>query len=329
MLFKRSKLKGKTAEEWVYEGYRTADLKKQVECYTKSLKISPKSYGAWTNKGWALYRLGKYEEAIKCYDKALKINPKGVEAWENKGLTLYELGKYEEAIKCYDKVLRIDPVDSSVWGKKGQILNKLKEYDKAIECLDMALEIGLDDDDYGWIIEDKGAALVGLGKYEEAIKCYDKALKKIGLKEDGGDLIPLLKMGKRTAEKKLSDERLFKKLKSRVESSPIKPSKEVLETIARFENGDYSADINKSIDLFDKAIEKIKPEIFIEIPESKYYINRWSNIKIYIKNTGNANAKNIKIFFSKELEAKETTAFDLEAGEEKEIEINAKPLEIG
>ncbi|NES75673.1 MULTISPECIES: tetratricopeptide repeat protein [Okeania] len=56
-------------------------------------------------QGLILGTESKYEEAIAAYDKTIKIQPKQYEAWHNKGVTLYTLGKYEEAIYAYDKVL--------------------------------------------------------------------------------------------------------------------------------------------------------------------------------------------------------------------------------
>ena len=91
----------------------------------KVLKINPNDADAWNNKGWVLYKLGKYKEAIKCYDKALKINPNDVDAWNNKGIILGELGKYEKAIKCFDKALEINPKYVGAWNNKGWALYKL------------------------------------------------------------------------------------------------------------------------------------------------------------------------------------------------------------
>lgn len=50
------------------------------------MKTYPNYAQAWSSKGLAFHRLGKYEEATKCYDKALEIDPNYVTAWNNKGL---------------------------------------------------------------------------------------------------------------------------------------------------------------------------------------------------------------------------------------------------
>ena len=111
-LFK--KIEGKTAEEWFDLGYKEKDPEKQIEYYSKCLKLDPKNVDAWNNIGIAFDDLGRYEEAIRCYDRALEIDPRDAAVWNNKGVTLGKLGRYEEAIRCYDKALEIDPEDCAM-----------------------------------------------------------------------------------------------------------------------------------------------------------------------------------------------------------------------
>ncbi|MCW3135973.1 MAG: tetratricopeptide repeat protein, partial [Canidatus Methanoxibalbensis ujae] len=135
------KKKGKTAEEWFNLGYKEKDPKKQIEYYSKCLKLDPKNADAWNNIGIALYDLGRCEEAIRCYDRALEIDPKDAVAWYNKGIALDDLGRYEEAIRCYDKALEINPKYANAWNNKGVTLGKLGRYEEAIRCFEKAIEI--------------------------------------------------------------------------------------------------------------------------------------------------------------------------------------------
>jgi tetratricopeptide (TPR) repeat protein len=53
--------------------------------------------------------------AIKCYDEAIRLDPKDYAAWHNKGNALMYLGKYDEAIEAWDeviKVIRLNPNDT-------------------------------------------------------------------------------------------------------------------------------------------------------------------------------------------------------------------------
>ena len=174
-LFGKKKIEGKTAEEWFELGQNEKDPEKQVEYYTKCLKLDTKNADAWYFKGLALSRdLKRHEEAIKCFDNALELDPKHVFAWTWKGSALYELKRYEEALRCYDEALKIDPDFWWRWDCKGNALRLLKRYEEAIECYDKALEINPKDTS-AW--NHKGIALYKLGRYEEAIRCFDKALE--------------------------------------------------------------------------------------------------------------------------------------------------------
>lgn len=41
------------------------------------------------------------------YNKTIETNPKDADAWNDKGYALYKMGKYKEAIQAYDKVIEI------------------------------------------------------------------------------------------------------------------------------------------------------------------------------------------------------------------------------
>lgn len=38
----------------------------------KTIEINPKNTSTWSDKGYALYKMGKYKEAIRAYDKAIE-----------------------------------------------------------------------------------------------------------------------------------------------------------------------------------------------------------------------------------------------------------------
>ncbi|MDP2840802.1 MAG: tetratricopeptide repeat protein, partial [Candidatus Methanoperedens sp.] len=59
-----------------------------------------------------LYKLRIYKKAIGVYEKAMELKPEGItpenaDAWYNKGFDLYKIGKYDEALKAYDKAREI------------------------------------------------------------------------------------------------------------------------------------------------------------------------------------------------------------------------------
>jgi tetratricopeptide (TPR) repeat protein len=64
---------------------------------------------AWSNKGVALIKLGRYEEALQAADKAIKLDPNLALAWSIKGIALIDLGRYEEAVQAVDKAYELNP----------------------------------------------------------------------------------------------------------------------------------------------------------------------------------------------------------------------------
>ncbi len=110
----------------------------------KRTKIDGKSAEEWHNKGNSLYGLEKYEDAVEAYDKALKIEPKDAEVWYSKGVVLGRLGRYEDAVEAYDKALEIEPKYAEVWNNKGLDLGKLGRYEESSKCFEKAKDYGLD-----------------------------------------------------------------------------------------------------------------------------------------------------------------------------------------
>ena len=145
-----------------------------IASYNKALEIKPDLHEAWSNRGNALYNLGREEEAIASYDKALEIEPEDHHAWSNRGNALYDLSPWKEAIASYDKALEIKPDLHGVWYIRGLVLSCWERDDEAIASYDKALEIK---PDLHGIWNNRGSALYNSCRWEEAIASYDKALE--------------------------------------------------------------------------------------------------------------------------------------------------------
>ncbi len=91
---------------------------------------------SWSNKGGALFALGKFSEAIECFDKAIAIDPRNANSWNGKGVALYSIGQHAKAIECFDKALTIEPKNNMPWenkgNNKGESLLVLKRHDEAL-----------------------------------------------------------------------------------------------------------------------------------------------------------------------------------------------------
>ena len=153
-----------TTAEIEEEGLKSAD---------RAVSLDEKCTWAWYNKGWALYKRGRYEEAMNCCDKAIQINPNYAIAWYGKCGVLYKMGRYEEVIKCYDKAIQINPDDAGGWYGKGLALKQMGRYDEAVNCYDKAIQITPHIPSGAWY--NRGLALYQLKRYKEAKECFKKS----------------------------------------------------------------------------------------------------------------------------------------------------------
>lgn len=120
------------------------DYTEAVAFYEAALEQNPDRY-AWTGRGFALLKLGRYEEAAASYDRALEISADET-AWCNRGQALCRLGRYLEALTSYNNALEIDPdFDAAFYGKAAAYALQA-ELELALSNLKQA--IGLSPDEY-------------------------------------------------------------------------------------------------------------------------------------------------------------------------------------
>ena len=75
--------------------------------------------------------------------------------------------------------------------------------------------------------------------------------------------------------------------------------------------------------------EKAKPDIEVDMPLKEYRRNYWKRTKFILKNKGNGYARDVEIELSDVVIAELIDKVDLNAGEEKELEVVLKPKEEG
>ena len=148
-----------------------------VTSYDKSISIS-KNQVAWSKRGQALDRLGKYDEAIDSFNIYLNNNPNDSNVWYARGQSLANSGKLDESIKSFDKAIETAYMRSnawySAWYAKGSTLESQEKHKEAIACFD---EITKADENNSDAWNAKGLAQEKLGEKDEAQKSFDKSKK--------------------------------------------------------------------------------------------------------------------------------------------------------
>ena len=150
------------------------DYENAIISWEKALKLNPKFYEAWCNRGIAFYFLGRNEEAIDNFEQALKIAPNSYAVYSLKGDALSNLGRYREAIDCYNQALKLEPNSHSIWLQLGLILSTLERHEEAIESFDRVIQ--LKPDSYTAFYA-RGLSLRTLERNEEAFDSFEQAIR--------------------------------------------------------------------------------------------------------------------------------------------------------
>ncbi len=135
---------------------------------------------ALVDKSKAQIELGDYDGALVTIEQALTLEETD-KLWNNRGYVLYKLGRYQESVNSYNVAIRITPEYTVALINRGDALMKLAKYQDALDSYYSAFRSDLNVD--ALTISQKtetwknmGDAYVGLGKYQEAIKAYESSL---------------------------------------------------------------------------------------------------------------------------------------------------------
>ncbi len=106
--------------------------------------LQERENSAWNNKGFDLYKLGKYDEAIKAFDEIIRLKPNFSLAWLYKGNALCKVGNYKEALNAYNRAISINPRLVKAWSNKGLALKSLGQTEDAEAALAKANKLASD-----------------------------------------------------------------------------------------------------------------------------------------------------------------------------------------
>ncbi len=142
--------------------------------YDKAIKIDPKDYRSWRDKGGCYATLGKHKESLMYFNKAIALAPKDRISLRYKSYALDEMGKSRLALRFADKVFRFSPDDDVALTDKGSILCGLGRHEEELLCYKKALNIN-PKNYVAW--SNYGSELIRKGDISQGIKCIDRAMK--------------------------------------------------------------------------------------------------------------------------------------------------------
>lgn len=127
---------------------------------------------AWENKGFSLYKEGKYDEALKAFNKSIELNPNYAYVWYEKADTFIKQGKYDAAVTALNEAISINPNYYYAWNNKGIALLKQGKYYEALNSFNESAKIN---PNYRSALWNRGVALEKIGRHSEAQAAFADA----------------------------------------------------------------------------------------------------------------------------------------------------------
>lgn len=116
----REKIKGN-------EYYRVGENENALACYSRSIALYPTNAVVHANRAMANLRLNNIEGAEYDCTLALDLDPLYIKAWSRRGAARFKMGKYREAADDYAAALKLDSSNESLKALIEQAQSKFRE----------------------------------------------------------------------------------------------------------------------------------------------------------------------------------------------------------
>src|SRR5262249_18961673 len=121
-----------------------------VKAYDEAIKLAPKNWSYYNNKGIALQRIkgkdGKEDptsvsDAETAFKKAVELAPKEFDPLNNLGICYRKESKWDDAISAYKKALEIDPKAGDTWFDIASMYLKKDDYANSLDAFQKYLDL--------------------------------------------------------------------------------------------------------------------------------------------------------------------------------------------
>jgi tetratricopeptide (TPR) repeat protein len=150
-----------------------------IATFEKIVRLYPKFAIAYSNWGYALYRVRDYAGAIEKYRKAIELEPEHASAYGNLGDVLLEQCDDAGAIEKYRKAIELEPKFAAAYIRWGRALSGQHDYAGAVEKYQTAIELDPTDatayNGWGFLLFDQHDHAGAIEKYRKAIELEPKS----------------------------------------------------------------------------------------------------------------------------------------------------------
>lgn len=159
---------------WAYNTVK--DFEHALEYSNYGIEKDKDDYFLLTNKGNALFGLGRNEEALVEYDKVIELAPENYSyGWYGKAVSNYHLKNYAEAEKAFRRYLEIKKTpDEDTYYYLSECLHKQRKYKEKIDFFDSLIA---QNNKNPWYFNSKGDTFCFLNKFHKALECFDKVIE--------------------------------------------------------------------------------------------------------------------------------------------------------
>lgn len=104
------------------------DFHQAISSFNEALKVDPKSYDAFVNRGWTFRQMGDFEKAIADYTSAIAIQSTKPQVYLNRGWCHKRLNKFDDAMNDFNKAIALDPKYINAYRNRGSLKLKTGDY---------------------------------------------------------------------------------------------------------------------------------------------------------------------------------------------------------
>lgn len=150
------------------------DLAQALARCDAAIARDPSDYGAWNDRGSALFTAGKLAEALACYERAIAIEPRVPEPHDNCGLVLQRMGRFAEAIASHEAAIARNPRFAAAYLRRAMALREFGRFEEALQDAERAVSL---EPRSAMAHNARAIVLNDLGQYDAAVAGYHKALE--------------------------------------------------------------------------------------------------------------------------------------------------------
>lgn len=175
------------ATTYARAGGRVGYVKALAEL-NEAIRIDPRHYWSWTQRGFCHFELGDYLVAAADFGHCTGLWPEFAWGYFNRACVLDKCGKKQEAINDYTAAIQRDPNFAAAYANRGLALLELRRFAEALADFEVARSFGKSDAAF---LASQAMALEGVGRHAAADAAFATALTQAG-RLNSAERIPIL-----------------------------------------------------------------------------------------------------------------------------------------